>query len=251
MQYLAKRYNFISLNRLVTAIEKKDWSKIPSKALVVTIDDGHMGNFRLLESIKKYQVHPTIYLCSHIIGTNRHFWWKSGYQNIKEMKSLPHRDMLQKLRTQADYWPEKEYDSRQALNISEINAMQSFVDFQSHSKFHPVLINCPDNVSLDEIKGSKSKLEKILNQSVTHFSYPNGDYSQREIDFLKKCGYKSYLEIGTKADATFSRIEIENKIGLEPRAKNGEKNIISKTSDDYFKDLDGNVKFDIKVNPSF
>jgi hypothetical protein len=41
-------------------------------------------------------------------------------------------------------------------------------------------------------------LGELLNKKIEHFAYPNGDYSIREIKFLKECGYKSArtLDIG-------------------------------------------------------
>ena len=76
--------------------------------------------------------------------------------------------------------------------------MSPFVDFQSHSKFHPVLTTCTDDECKEELVESKAYLEKLLNKKIIHFSYPNGDYSEREIEYLKKSGYKSArtLDIG-------------------------------------------------------
>ena len=47
IEYLKKNYNFISLDKLVDAIHNKDWSAIPSKSLVITIDDGWKENYLL------------------------------------------------------------------------------------------------------------------------------------------------------------------------------------------------------------
>ncbi len=52
IEYLSKHYNFISLSKLVNAIYSKDWSDIPLKSLVVTIDDRFKDNYKLLEIFK-------------------------------------------------------------------------------------------------------------------------------------------------------------------------------------------------------
>ena len=191
IQYLAKRYNFITINALANALHTKDWSKIPPKPLIVTIDDGHKGNFALLPVFKKYNVTPTIYICSHIVNTNRHFWWKSGYSDFRELKNISNEEMLLFLWDEVDYLPEREFRDRQAMNKKEMKAMLPFVDFQSHTKFHPILPNCNDDECWEEIKTSKSSLEMLLGRSVEHFAYPNGDYGEREIQYLKRCGYRS------------------------------------------------------------
>lgn len=48
---------------------------------------------------------------------------------------------------------------------------------------------------MEDIKGSKEALAKLLNKKIGHFAYPNGDYSRSEIEFLRKCGYKSVRTI--------------------------------------------------------
>ncbi len=95
------------------------------------------------------------------------------------------------MRNEAKFEPEREYDNRQALNKSELLEMQPLVDYGSHTKFHPILPNCPAEVSRNEIAASKTHLEDMLGQPIEHFCYPNGDYGTREMDYLKDCGYKS------------------------------------------------------------
>lgn len=198
IEFLSNRYNFISLSRLVNAIQNKDWSDIPQKSLAITIDDGHKNNYRLLDLIKKYNICPTIYLCSHIISTNRKFWWMTEFPDYRKLKKYDNKQRLKSLKDNINYEPQKEYSTRQALNLEELREMSYFVDFQSHSKFHPILTNCTDNECKEEIVESKEYLEKLLNKKIKHFNYPNGDYSEREIEYLKNFGYKSArtLDIG-------------------------------------------------------
>jgi peptidoglycan/xylan/chitin deacetylase (PgdA/CDA1 family) len=115
------------------------------------------------------------------------------------LKKYNNNERLKELKNRVGYELEKEYATRQALNLKELQEMMPNVDFQSHSKFHPILTTCGDKECLDEIKGSKEALEALLNKKIKHFAYPNGDYyGDREIEFLKQCGYKSSrtLDIG-------------------------------------------------------
>jgi len=198
IEYLSKHYNFLSLDRLVNAIYNKNSLDIPPNSLVITIDDGFKDNYNLLEIFKTHNVYPTIYLCSHIVNTNRKFWFETGFHDIQELKKHSNNKRLEILIDKVGYEPQKEYSSRQALNLEELREMLPYVDFQSHSKFHPVLTTCEDKECLEEIKESKEALEKLLNKKIEHFAYPNGDYGSREIDFLRKCGYKSArtLDVG-------------------------------------------------------
>ena len=198
IDYLSKLHNFISLDRLVNAIYNKDWSDIPSKSLVITIDDGYKNNYKLLDIFKSFNVHPTIYLCSHIVNTRRKFWFRAGFHNLKKLKKYDSNQRLKILRNKIGYELQKEYSKRQTLNFEELREMLPYVDFQSHSKFHSILNTFTDKECKEEIKGSKDYLGKLLNKEIKHFCYPNGDYTDREIEYLKNCGYKSArtLDVG-------------------------------------------------------
>ncbi|MHA1343132.1 MAG: polysaccharide deacetylase family protein [Promethearchaeota archaeon] len=198
IEYLSKHYNFISLNKLINAIYQKNCSSIPPKSLIITIDDGFKENYNLFNIFKTYRSYPTIYVCSHIINTNRNFWWKTGFRNSKKLKRLKNKYRLKVLKEKIGYNPTKEYSTRQALSLEEINEMMPYVDFQSHTKFHPILTTCTDVECKEEIKVSKEYLEKLLNKKIEHFCYPNGEYNFREVRYLINCGYKSgrTLDIG-------------------------------------------------------
>ena len=121
--YLSHHYTPIALDALVGAIHQNDFSGIPPKSVVITIDDGHVGNFELLPIFKRYQVRPTLYVCTQLINTHRHFWFKIKGQSKAEkerLKQLPNAERLTRLKNTADFEPEKIYPDRQALNSAEI-----------------------------------------------------------------------------------------------------------------------------------
>lgn len=204
IRYLSKHYNFISLNKLIDAIYRRKWSTISKKSIIITFDDGHKGNYYLLDLFKKYRLNPTIYLCSHLINTRRNFWFLLNLKKPRSIKKHKNENRLKILKEQYGYEPNKEYPEREALNLKEIKEMSPYVDFQCHSKFHPILTACDDEESREEITGSKIYLEKLLQKKIDHFSYPNGDYSQREVEFLKEGDYMSSrsYDIGWNHDQT-------------------------------------------------
>lgn len=192
--YLSRHYTIISLDTLVTAVHRKDFSQIPSKSVVITIDDGHVGNIALLPIFKQYHVRPTLYVCTQIIDTHRHFWFKvEGHPKAEKerLKTLPNAERLTRLKQAADFEPEKVYPDRQALNISEMKEMAENVDFQPHTRFHPILPRCTEMECKKEVLESKRDLETLLGIECSHFSYPNGDYTEREIEIVKSGGFHS------------------------------------------------------------
>ena len=192
--YLSRRYTIISLDTLVAAIHRKDFSQIPPKSVVISIDDGHAGNITLLPIFKQYRVRPTLYVCTQIIDTHRHFWFKIVGQSKAEkerLKRLPNAERLACLKRTANFEPEKVYPDRQALNISEMQEMAESVDFQPHTRFHPILPRCTDTACKKEVLESKTDLEMLLGIECSHFSYPNGDYAEREVGIVKASGFRS------------------------------------------------------------
>ena len=192
--YLSRHYTVISLDTLVAAIHRKDFSQIRPKSVVITIDDGHAGNIELLPLFKEYHIRPTLYVCTQIIDTHRHFWFKIGGQSNGEkerLKRLSNVERLAHLKDMVDFEPEKVYSDRQALNMAEMKEMMESVDFQPHTQFHPILPRCTEVECKQEILGSKVDLEKLLGIECSHFSYPNGDYTEREIEIVKVGGFRS------------------------------------------------------------
>ncbi len=74
--YLNQKYNIIDLNYFLKKCQDKNRNELPNKSLIITFDDGHIGNYKMLPSLEKYSIPITIFLCSGIINTNRNFWFK-------------------------------------------------------------------------------------------------------------------------------------------------------------------------------
>lgn len=193
MKYLSKHYNIITLNQLVDAIYSKKWDGIPRNSLVITIDDGHKGNYDLLNIIKKYNIRPTIYICSQLVNTNRRFWFNVDLLNRNQLKKLSNEQRLWYLHENYGFELTKKYkdNERQALDNIELNDMKYYVDFQSHTRFHPILTTCSNDECEKEIYLSKREIERMLECECRHFSYPNNNYTGREIELVKKAGYLS------------------------------------------------------------
>ncbi len=194
LAYLSKRYTFITLNDLVTAIEAKDFSDIPSNAVVITIDDGYQRNAELVDAFRRYGVRPTIFICTQVVGTHRQFWFHAtGIDSPGKYKALPTAERLKQLKAACGFDPEADRTDqpRQALSLEEIHAMQDVVDFQSHTRTHPILPACSDDESRDEIALARQETEAITSRPCNHFSYPNGDYLPRDRDLVEQAGYRS------------------------------------------------------------
>jgi peptidoglycan/xylan/chitin deacetylase (PgdA/CDA1 family) len=219
---LQGRYNFISLRDYMEAVNGGSFKKHPAKALIVTFDDGHKISYRLKPVLEKYRIPATFFLCSGIVGTNRHFWFSTEMSN-KDRQSLKVVEDGERLEilNRLEFSETKEFESPEALSRAEIEEMKTIADFQSHTVFHPILPRCSTERATREIAQSKVDLEKAFDLQVYALAYPNGDYTQREIEAAQKAGYKCALtlDLGFNSDRTplfqLKRICVNDDAGVD------------------------------------
>jgi peptidoglycan/xylan/chitin deacetylase (PgdA/CDA1 family) len=196
LSVLCKRYNFIPLRQYVTALRSGRTSSLPPKSMVITLDDGLRSNYALLDVFREHHVTPTIFVCSGIVGTNRKFWTTAvdDRNEIERLKRVPDEGRLEALAplgyTEAMLFPE-----RSALSDAEIIEMRDIVDFQSHTVFHPILNQCSDERSRREIFESKQTLEHDFGFDIYALAFPNGDYSERDVGYVRDAGYQCALTV--------------------------------------------------------
>lgn len=193
--FIKKHYHIIGLQDYLEAVETG--KSLPNKAVIITFDDGHAGNYQLLPILKQLQIPITIFLCSDIVGTHRHFWFKHCEEMSPERQNLKKLSNKQRLEALKHYGfdQEQEYEDTQALTHKQIEEMSPWVDFQSHTCFHPCLPQCDDETAQMEIVQSKQHLEKEYAFNINSISYPNGDYSARDIRMAKEAGYKCGITV--------------------------------------------------------
>ena len=193
--YLDEHYSVISLDTYLTACKGGE-GQLPPKPLIITFDDGHRRNYELLPLFQQYNWTPTIFLCSGIINTNRHYWFTFTAPGITKtsLKKLSNKERLQVLE-KAGFLVDKEFNRPQALDKKQIEKMRDQIDFQAHTIMHPCLPTCTSEEARQEIEGCKQMLEQDYDFSIKAFAYPNGDYTEREVQFLRKAGYSCGLTV--------------------------------------------------------
>ena len=195
-KYLLSQYNIINLDSYIEAHSKKNYNQIPKNALIITFDDGHIGNYNMLPVIKKYNIPITIFLCASIVDTHREFWFKYDKTSIRksELKQKTNKERLNILKKDG-FLQDKEFYFPQALSKGQIIEMSEYINMQSHTLFHPILPKCSDADAKEEIVKSKEILEDKYSFNINTISYPNGDYSDRDIEIAKKAGYRCGITV--------------------------------------------------------
>ncbi|HYD29741.1 MAG TPA: polysaccharide deacetylase family protein [Azospirillaceae bacterium] len=191
LAWLGRYYAFVTLDEVERVLAGKRWHDLPAYPLLVTLDDGHANNRALAEVFRRHGVRPTIFLCSHVVGTERPFWWKTpaaaalGPTSLKRVPDARRRALLK----EAGSDPDQPAPPRQALAWSEVMALGSVVSFGGHSRSHPILPLCDDTLCAQEIAGCRDDLEGALGMPCRHFAYPNGDWGERERALVKEAGF--------------------------------------------------------------
>ena len=189
-------FSFLSENDIVAIANNE--LPFPKGAVILTVDDGWRSNGENVIAIaEKHKVPLTIFVTTDAI-INGTYWWpyvakaqqaNLNFPSIEELKKIPNIErekILRKIKNEITI-------ERQALTLQELkNASQSkCIKIGAHTVNHPILVNCEDDESFLEIKRSKLQIQEWLDTQVESFAYPNGDYSSREIDYLKKLKFSS------------------------------------------------------------
>lgn len=186
---LAGIYSFISFS---TYIEYKEGrlEKLPSYPLIITFDDGYKENHKLLPIFKRYGIHPSIYLCTHPLDSNRIVWSSSvkGSANVKSLLEQSFEKAMAEVEKQG-FGVNKEIEGRTFLDRAEIEEMRQWVDFQSHTANHANLAMASRKTVANELLDSKKKLE-AMGIRVNTICYPFGNYSKTVIELAKEAGYR-------------------------------------------------------------
>jgi len=195
-QALQARYRIIALSDYLRARAEGEMRRLPSKSLIITFDDGYRSNFELRQLLEELRLPITIFICSGIVGTHRHYWWFHTRETGESAacKRMADAERLAFLSSRG-YQEERDYPDRQALSRREIDALRPWVDFQPHTITHPILPACSDEKAEREIRDCKAQLERDYGFNVRALAFPNGDYTQREVNLARNAGYGCALTL--------------------------------------------------------
>ncbi|MFQ3548880.1 MAG: polysaccharide deacetylase family protein [Armatimonadota bacterium] len=171
-QYVAP----IIFEKQLAYFEKNGWQSVPLEKikntsqdfciehnrLAITFDDGYLSVYKhAIPILKKQNYNATIFVVANTIG------------GINEWDKAV-GDKTEKMMTRAQI--------REICNMG--------FEIGSHTLSHAHLLTLSDKEAFEEITASKNKLEDIIGKEVKSFSYPYGEYGEREVQYVKSAGYK-------------------------------------------------------------
>ncbi len=188
------KFRFISENELL--ILKSMRQKIDERMVFISFDDGWKGNLKLLPTIEKYQIPISIFVPVKPVVTGN-YWWEYAPYIVKEFDEITSVEDLKLMRNSQriaylNKVVSKHELKRSAIDLSDLQFLHqhSLITIGSHTYHHPISVKCTEEELAFEYSDSKKTLEAWLSTEIKSFAYPNGDYDDRDLEFLKENNYK-------------------------------------------------------------
>ncbi len=220
----AKWFNFLPLT---DAVERLRGGRLPAAAACITFDDGYVDNVEVAAPIlKKLGVPATFFVATDFIDGGMMF----NDRVIEAFRAAPAGELdlsglgvgvwstenaaaraaaVDGVLRQVKYLP---YEKREAvtraiaeragatldphpmMNASQIQRLAGMgFEIGAHTCSHPILLETPDDVAEHEMRESRARLQKITQQHVRMFAYPNGrpneDYGLKHTQMARDIGF--------------------------------------------------------------
>ncbi len=231
---VSKRYKIVSLPELYDTLSN---GKSEKNMCHITFDDGEISFYEQVYPVLKKNNWPvSLYVSPKIIESETNFWFQeieafndedfrkflagyleiplddfAGFTTFSILKCFRVKKIQEIIR---DYQALKGLKNAPRCNMTKEQLLEvdrsGLVTVGAHTQDHPILVNESDEDSAYEIIESVRQLERLLGHPVKYFAYPNGkegyDFTQREIDYLKKAGIQ--LAFSTITDHLVNRTSI-------------------------------------------
>lgn len=177
-----RNYRFLSVDELYHCLTDKH--TVEGKLAFISLDDAWRSNLELVPIIEKYNVPITIFVPIEPVKSGNYWWEYVPREEREAIKRLDYNEFCHHVTKER----QTKTLERSCMTAEEISllARHPLVSIQSHTLTHPILTCLPDELLEREINESKRQLEAIIGQEVNYFSYPNGTYTTREIEVVRK-----------------------------------------------------------------
>ena len=236
LRYLKSNYSILQIEELDAILNNNsDNLKLPKYAVLITFDDG-IYNFKknAFPLLKKYNIPACLFIITEVINSNQMFWWDALSKEL-----IDKGQSVSEIRTYLNYLKKTPNSVRKVAkaNIRPLYAKQltsvdlhyfwrNGISIGNHSHTHPMFDKCSDDEIILEIENSNKCFDDWNIDGFKYFAYPNGNYSLKSENFLKKysisLAFKFEHKINNKKinPLRIDRISTNSYMGLnEFRAK--------------------------------
>ena len=226
-RFLARAYRVLTLGE---AARHLSCGSLPTRALVITFDDGYADNAEVaLPILQRYGLRATFFVSSGFLDGGR--MWNDTV--IESVRRSPHstvdlsdfgleeclidtvadrRQVIGKLLPRLKYLAPCERDDAVArvqrlcgvaelpddlmLKSEQVRELHAAgMEIGGHTVSHPILTSLSLSAAEDEVARGRDQLQAIIDAPVDVFAFPNGkpgtDYGRSHVDLLKRQGFRA------------------------------------------------------------
>jgi len=225
MKYIASKFHVISAEELIQALEGSE--QIPPGSIMITFDDGYRDFLtNVFPIVSKLSIPTVLFVTTgYLDSAGKLFWWDELYQAVMRakpqilrvpelgefcllddtsrtenflilenlIKGLPFSQGMELLGLILEQLDAPRFDDQVLLTWDEVRLLaQGNVAIGAHTRWHPILTRVSRERAWEEIRGSKSDLERQLGKALPLFAYPNGregDFNGTVMDLLREEGF--------------------------------------------------------------
>ena len=167
--------------------------------VAITFDDGYEDNHRYaLPALAELGLTATFFIATGLIDGDR--------LAVARMERV---------------WGSSEMRRLRPMTWGQVEELQAAgMSIGAHTRTHPNLRALPHREALEEIRGSKERLEEQIGRAVDTFAYPFGDarfhFSDTTVDLVRGCGFSTagtihYRPVSATTDpAVLPRFPVSN-----------------------------------------
>ena len=228
LDWLGRRYRFISLDELGARLEAPDGREDP--AVAITFDDGYRDFYDLaLPVLKRKGVPAAVFVVTDLVGTKRmqihdklHLLLArqsrpdSGaptpFQATRALlESLPQAEIEKVIQALEPETPIPEDTLRPFYSLTwemldEIS--RAGITICSHTRTHVLMTHESRERVIEEVAESRWEIERRLGTSVQHFAYPGGLFDTAAVEAVAGAGYRVGYTTCTHRDAAFPLLTV-------------------------------------------
>lgn len=225
--YLKKNFNIIDTASCLDFFF--NYKRLPPNPVLITVDDGYHDFYTVAFPIlRKYEVPATVFLTVDFIDGNIWLWHdllnyslehttrthfnldgrlfemtnqtdkaalKLCLDDICTTRGTAERDafigdVMHELRVTIPQRPTEPYSPLTWEQIREMT--KSRINYGAHTRTHPILSRIPPKEAFQEINGSKRCIERMVQEEVIAFCYPNGtvdDFNEDNKQMVQRCRF--------------------------------------------------------------
>jgi peptidoglycan/xylan/chitin deacetylase (PgdA/CDA1 family) len=223
LDWLGRRYRFISLDELGARLEAREGREDP--VVAITFDDGYRDFYDLaLPLLRRKGIPAAVFVVTDLVGTNRmqihdklHLLLArqtepdSGtltpFQATRALlESLPQAEIQKVIQALEPEVPIAEDTLRPfySLTWEMLDEMsRAGITIGSHTRTHVLMTHESRQRVIAEVAESRKEIEGRLGTIVQHFAYPGGLFNTAVVEAVAEAGYRFGYTTCTHRDAGF------------------------------------------------